>query len=305
MPRSGRFKRRQALNRDVFGSACNPTTGAGAGVLVGVFDLRDEPRLMTTDVILARMRDYSVIGVSQTASLIMGGVFATAAVTFTEILRERTGIPVRLSGWLFGVTASIMVLDGLVRRALIEARPIFRAVPMVALGGLLSMLAFALLGPAAGGPDGWRYTHLLVVAVGVLVTGTFGPHVADHVEPALQPLYESFASRSRSRVRQLWIMVLLGLVPFGLAMADKFTLLHLQWEIVATNIILCVVYIFSLVRSHRYYEGIYNSAYNSHLAKWEIGASGSISRSHAGSPGQSPKQRRRSPGSSRSDPETL
>ena len=41
--------------------------------------MEDEPSLMTTDVVLARMRDYGVIGVSQTASLIMGGLLRQPA----------------------------------------------------------------------------------------------------------------------------------------------------------------------------------------------------------------------------------
>ena len=230
----------------------------------------DEPSLMTTEVMLARMRDFSTIGVSQTAGLIMGGVFATAAVTFTEIMRAQDALPVRLTGWLFGVVASLLVLDGLIRRALIEARPILRAVPMVAMGGLLSMLAFALLGPLTGGPDGWRYMHLIVVSVGVFVTGTFGKGVADHVEPALQPLYEGFAARGLGRRKVLWVMTLLGVLPFGLAMADKYGPVPLQWPIAVANLLLCGGYIFSLIRSHRYYESLYAEAYAAHVGKLRL-----------------------------------
>ena len=230
----------------------------------------DEPSLMTTEVMLARMRDFSTLGVSQTASLIMGGVFATAAVTFTEILRAQDALPVRLTGWLFGVIASLMVLDGLIRRALIEARPILRAVPMVAMGGLLSMLAFALLGPLTGGPDGWRYVHLLVVAVGVFVTGTFDKGVADHVEPALQPLYQGFVARGLGRRRVLWVMTLLGLVPFGLAITDKYGSVPLQWPIAFVNLLLCGLYLYSLNRSHRYYESLYVAAYAAHVEKLRL-----------------------------------
>lgn len=227
----------------------------------------DQPSLMTTEVMLARMRDFSTIGVSQTAGLIMGGVFATAAVTFTEIMRTQDALPVRLTGWLFGVIASLMVLDGLIRRALIEARPILRAVPMVAMGGLLSMMAFALLGPLTGGADGWRYTHLLVVAVGVVLTATFGDGIADHVEPALQPLYAGFAARGLRRRKSLWIITLLGIVPFGLAMADKYAGVPLQWPIVGANLILCGLYLVSMFRSQRYYESLYAEAYAAHREK--------------------------------------
>lgn len=227
----------------------------------------EDTGLMTTEVMLARMRDFSTIGVSQTAGLIMGGVFATAAVTFTEIVRTQDALPVRLTGWLFGVVASLVVLDGLIRRALIEARPILRAVPLVAMGGLLSMLAFAVLGPLTGGPDGWRYMHLLVVAVGIFVTATFDEDIADHVEPALRPLYAGFATRSKGWRKMLWGMTLLGVAPFGLAMADKFGDVPLQWPIAIVNLLLCGLYIYSMVRSHRYYEGIYAEAFAAHTEK--------------------------------------
>ena len=92
---------------------------------------------MTTEVMLARMRDYGLIGVTQTAALIMGGVFATSAVTFTDILRGHEALPVRLSGWLVGVAASLQVFDSLVRRSLLEGRPTFHAVPFIGAAGTI------------------------------------------------------------------------------------------------------------------------------------------------------------------------
>ena len=46
----------------------------------------DEPSLMTTEVMLARMRGYGLIGVTQTAALVTGGVFATS---WRRRLRQR------------------------------------------------------------------------------------------------------------------------------------------------------------------------------------------------------------------------
>jgi hypothetical protein len=54
---------------------------------------------MTTEIMLSRMQAYGVIGLSQTASPIMGGVFATAAVTFIEILQGHDALP-RPRDWL-------------------------------------------------------------------------------------------------------------------------------------------------------------------------------------------------------------
>ncbi len=229
--------------------------------------MNEEPSLMTSEVLLSRMRDFSLTGISQVAGLIMGGVFATAAVTFTEILRTQEALPERLAGWLFGVTASLMALDGLIRRALIEARPILHAVPMVGLAGLLSMVAFALLGPLTGGHDGWRYSNLLVVIVGVLFQRSFGSSVAEHVEPALQPLYERIQSRSRRRLRQVLILVTLSLVPFVMAMIEQFAGVALQWPIALTNLVLCGLCVFSMMHSIRYYAAINVEAYAAHVEK--------------------------------------
>src|SRR5260221_2327236 len=150
--------------------------------------MEDEPSLMTTEVMLARMRDFGQIGVSQTAALIMGGVFATAAVTFTEILRAQDALPVRLTGWLVGVCASLQVFDSLVRRSLIEARPTFHAVPLIGAAGILSMVGFALLGPQTGGADCLRFTHLAPFVIGRPLPPPWGFFHPDHLPPPLPPL---------------------------------------------------------------------------------------------------------------------
>ena len=227
----------------------------------------DKPSFMTTEVMLGRMRDYGMIGVSQTASLIMGGVFATAAVTFIEILRAHDALPVRVSGWLLGVTASLMVFDSTIRRSLLEGRPTFHAVPIIGLAGILSMVGFALLSPQAGGADGWRYSSLVVLVVGALFASSWGATLADHVEPALQPLYERHRTRTVQRWRIAWVTILASLVPFSLAMADKYSSLSLQWAIAAANLALCAAHFAAMVRSHRYMADLYDMAYAAHVAK--------------------------------------
>jgi hypothetical protein len=229
--------------------------------------MEDEPSLTTTDVILARMRDYGVIGVTQTASLIMGGVFATSAVTFIDILQGHDALPVRVTGWLLGVTASLQVFDSLVRRSLLEARPTFHAIPLIGAAGLASMLGFALLGPQAGGADGWRYSQLVVLIAGILFGRSWGSSLADHIEPVLRPLYERHAERTKKRWRVAWPFILGALVPFVLAMIDKYLGVPLQWPIVAANLVLCGFYLLSMLRSHRYMEGVYRTAYAAHLEK--------------------------------------
>ena len=102
------------------------------------------------------------------------------------------------------------------------------------------------------------------------MTTTFGEGIADHVEPALRPLYAGFAARGLGRRKVLWVMTLLGIVPFGLAMADKYGRVPLQWPIAIVNLLLCGLYIFSLIRSHRYYESLYAEAYAAHIEKLRL-----------------------------------
>ena len=227
----------------------------------------DEPSLMTTEVMLARMRDYGLIGVTQTAALIMGGVFATSAVTFTDILRGHEALPVRLSGWLVGVAASLQVFDSLVRRSLLEGRPTFHAVPLIGAAGILSMAGFAMLSPQIGGVDGWRYSQLAVFAAGVLFGRSWGSSIADYIEPALQPLYDRHAERTRRRWRVAWPAILLSPAPFAMAMADKYGKIPLQWPIVGANLALCAFFLLSMLSAHRYLAGVYAAAYAAHAEK--------------------------------------
>ncbi len=232
--------------------------------------MEDEPSLMTTEVMLARMRDFGQIGVSQTAALIMGGVFATAAVTFTEILRAQDALPVRLTGWLVGVCASLQVFDSLVRRSLIEARPTFHAVPLIGAAGILSMVGFALLGPQTGGTDGWRYSQLALFVAAVLFGRSWGSSIADYVEPALQPLYERHNERTRNRWRLAWPTILFALAPFVMAMADKYWSVPLQRPIAGVNLLLCGFFLVSMLRAHRYLAGVYAAAYAAHAEKLRL-----------------------------------
>jgi hypothetical protein len=229
--------------------------------------MEDEPSLMTTEVMLSRMRDYGVIGVSQTASLIMGGVFATAAVTFIEIVRAHDALPERVSGWLFGVAASLVMFDSSLRRSLLEGRPTFHAIPIIGAAGILSMMGFAMLSPQAGGADGWRYSQLVVFLVGLLFFRSWGSNLADYVEPALQPLYDAHRRRSEGRWRMAWATILCSLVPFALAMAEKFSGVSLRWPIVATNLVLCAAYFITMRSSHRYMTRLYDRAYAAHAEK--------------------------------------
>ncbi len=234
--------------------------------------MEDQPSLMTTEIMLSRMRDYGVIGVSQTASLIMGGVFATAAVTFIEILQGHDALPVRVTGWLLGVTASLQVFDSLVRRSVLEARPTFHAIPLIGAAGLISMVGFALLGPQAGGAEGRRHSPLVLLIAGILFGRSWGSKLADHIEPALQLLYEHHAERTRRRWRLAWPFLIGAIVSFMLAMIDKYANVPLQWPIAFADLALCLFYLFSMLRAHRHIARLYDMAFSAHAreaaARW-------------------------------------
>jgi hypothetical protein len=229
--------------------------------------MEDEPSLMTTEIMLGRMRDYGIIGVSQTASVIMGGVFATAAVTFIDILQSREALLVRVTGWMVGAIGSLQVFDSLVRRSLLEGRPTFHAIPLIGAAGLISMIGFALLGPQAGGADGWRYSQLVVLLAGILFSRSWGASLADYVEPAVQGIYQRHAERTRQRWRLAWPFILGAVVPFGLAMADKYAHIPLQWPIAIANLVLCAFYLLSMLRAHRYMTSVYELAFKAHVRK--------------------------------------
>lgn len=108
-----------------------------------------------------------------------------------------------------------------------------------------------------------------MVIVGILFQRTWGwgATIADGVEPALQPLYERFYERGRRRERLFWTLIFLGLIPFGMALADRYAGVPLQWPIAAVNLLLCGLYVFSMIRSQRYYAGLYAEAYAAHLEK--------------------------------------
>ena len=227
----------------------------------------DEPPMITTEVMLARMRDFQQIGLSQVTGLMMGGVFAAAAVTFMEILRSPDGRAVRLTGWLYGAVAALSLLDSVLRRTLIDARPKLWTVPLVGAAGLLSMLGFALLGPTTGGPDGWRYAQLVVFVAGVALASVVSGAPADRPEPALQPFYDRLAARAQSRGKIGWPSVLLSALPFAMSMADKYAGLRLQLAIAGFNLFLSAYTVAIMVTSQRYYGRFYEEIYAIHVAK--------------------------------------
>ena len=96
---------------------------------------------------------------------------------------------------------------------------------------------------------------------------SWGSNLADHVEPALQPLYERHRIRTERRWRIAWATILASLVPFALAMGDKYLDVPLQWPIATANLALCAFHFLAMVRSHRYMASVYDMAYAAHAEK--------------------------------------
>jgi hypothetical protein len=180
-----------------------------------------------------------------------------------------------VTGWLAGVTASLQVFDSLLRRSLLEGRPAFHAIPLIGLAGLASMVGFALLSPEAGGADGWRYSQLMLLLAGILYGRSWGRILADHVEPALEPLYVRHAERTRRRWLVAWPFFIAAVVPFAMAMLDKYGRIPLQWPIAIANLVLCAFYLLSMLRAHKYISSVYEMAYAAHVEKVRQRSAGS------------------------------
>ena len=93
--------------------------------------------------------------------------------------------------------------------------------------------------------------------------------MADHVEPALEPIYEHHAERTRRRWLAAWPFILGAIVPFVMAMLDKYAGIPLQWPIALANVILCIFYVLSMIAAHRYISGVYAAAYAAHVGKFQ------------------------------------
>jgi hypothetical protein len=102
---------------------------------------------------------------------------------------------------------------------------------------------------------------------GILFARSWGSSLADHVEPALQPLYDRHAERTRRRWRGALPFLLAPIVPFALAMIDKYGRIPLQWPIALANLMLCAFYLFSMLRAHRYIASVYEMAFRAHAEK--------------------------------------
>ena len=74
-----------------------------------------------------------------------------------------------------------------------------------------------------------------------------GKTLADHVEPALEPIYEHHAERTRRRWLAAWPFILGAIVPFIMAMLDKYAGIPLQWPIAVANVVLCIFYVLSII----------------------------------------------------------
>ncbi|HVV65784.1 MAG TPA: hypothetical protein VHC42_09960 [Rhizomicrobium sp.] len=71
----------------------------------------------------------------------------------------------------------------------------------------------------------------------------------------------------RRRWQAAWPFILGAIAPFVLAMLDKYARLPLRWPIAAANLVLCLFYLLSMLRAHRYISSVYEMAYAAHARK--------------------------------------
>jgi hypothetical protein len=55
-----------------------------------------------------------------------------------------------------------------------------------------------------------------------------------------------------------------------MGIADKYASVSLLWPIASVNLLLCGFFVFSVLRAHRYFAGVYVAAYNAHTEKLRL-----------------------------------
>lgn len=149
-------------------------------------------------VLAARVRDYGLSTQNQVVTMMMGGVFSTAAFSIADIVRTPELFWLRFSLWLMICgSAALLLMRQLLQNA-VAVRPDPYQIPLQLASGFFVAANFALLSLSTGGPDGWRFTYgvQILAAVAVLTNNTlfrasirpmtFTPDVRPAVERMLE-----------------------------------------------------------------------------------------------------------------------
>jgi len=182
-----------------------PDTTANSGAPVKT----DDTQLMDVDGLATRFRDYGVNTLNPIVTMMMSGVFATAALALADILRTPDLRWVRLAIWLF---LALNSSSGIIRSTcvnLLFVRPHPSLVAYQLSYAFVWSAAFSCLPLSSGGPDGWLYALTAPIIV-LAILGWVVPHFQEWIaastfDPLLRPLINERIRHQQSTGRTLLI----------------------------------------------------------------------------------------------------
>ena len=222
--------------------------------------------LLTTEIMLTRNRDYGLNTLAPVVTMMMSGVYATAAVALADILRTPDERWVRLSMWLYlSIFATLATTRYLHYNALVT-RPAPFQLPFQLSVGFVVASCFACLPLSMGGPDGWLQAmnlNILIAPMGVILNRNLTRWVSvENLSDDLQPLVKSRIADLAEAIRpsQFATVLFLGLTVF--AWVTRGTPGPWNEILTGVNLAFCALGIRVIIRDarsfQRFQEGIDN-----------------------------------------------
>lgn len=181
--------------------------------------------LVDIDTINARFRDYGLNTLNPVVTMMMSGVFATAALAFADIVRTPELRWVRLSIWLWHAVYASTTIVAATNNNLLYAHPRPALIFYQLIFAFVLSAAFACLPLNTGGEDGWLVALASPVVIGALFAGWILPRFAQWMNPSHYPaelaphLAERFAFYSWARTSS----VVMGTIQCGVLVAAILT----------------------------------------------------------------------------------
>jgi hypothetical protein len=200
---------------------------------------------LDAEMLLGRVREVNYNANVQTASLIMSGVLALAAIELVEIVKGQDDVAIRLALWLATAATSVFFFRlQLVRLTIVTAQYPVDAVGVFLVTGFQLVLMFALLAPIPGVAQSWKFW-----LIGFTVLTVFSVVANIRLHSLLTPSrlaslfseeLSGFASVIRTRFEFQWRLGA-AYAAFGLGAAA------LAWWGAATDWIAYVIFAWSAV----------------------------------------------------------
>lgn len=199
---------------------------------------------LDAETLLGRVREVNYNAVVQTASLVMSGIVAIAAIELVEIMRGQDDVAIRLALWLATAANSVYIFRFQMVRLMMAATAQYPvdAAGVFLLTGFLLVLMFALLAPIPGVAQSWKfwligYAVLLIFVVAVNV-GLYRLMTTARLASLFSDELSEFASVIRARFEFQWRLGA-AFAAFGLSVAA------LAWWAAAADWIAYVIFAWS------------------------------------------------------------